>query len=271
MRRIVQLQQRSFGALKKPDNLDLPYLFENQYHIIKTREKTNSNMLQQMKQFLTNDSQNLQLGFKYAYLTLLKAISQKDYDLVGGCCEQSMYKAFAQGMDQLKVKGFNTEIMNEHNHKMELELVDFHNYYGASIDRNENKKKSIKEFNNFLMDVPNITMYTSGSALSSLQSMIGMAQKGKGNNPLKISGLTIEMIVRFKTNFKLNILNENNDKLISNDKARDDELHFVKFEGAYPEFEFSPDSMKKSLTTFNFRDWTIVDFDNKLLGNPHIQ
>lgn len=44
----------------------------------------------------------------------------------------------------------------------------------------------------------------------------------------------------------------------------------MKFEGAYPEFEFNPQNLKESLTTFNFRDWTIVDFDDKLKGNPHI-
>ena len=125
------------------------------------------------------------------------------------------------------------------------------------------------------MEIPNVTLYTSGSPLASLQNMMGFKKgtiPGPGSSPLKISGLTIEMIVKFKTNFKLNLLSKSNggSKLISNDQLRDEELHFVKFEGAYPEFEFSPDALKKSLTSFNFRDWTIVDFDDTLKGNPHI-
>ena len=118
------------------------------------------------------------------------------------------------------------------------------------------------------MDIPNITIYTKGSPLASVQNMMGF-NKNSTNN-LKIDGLTIEMIIKFRTNFKLNLFSKDGSKLISNDAMRDEEVHYVKFEGAYPEFEFSPESLKKSLSTFNFKDWTIVDFDNYLQGNPHI-
>lgn len=39
------------------------------------------------------------------------------------------------------------------------------------------------------------------------------------------------MTVKFKTNYKLNIISKEGRKLISNDDLIDEEVHFVKFEG----------------------------------------
>lgn len=100
--------------------------------------------------------------------------------------------------------------------------------------------------------------------------MMGFGRKTEKGAPPKLEGLTIEMIVKFKTNYKLNLFSKTGDKLISNKDAKDEEVHFVKFEGMYPEFELSPDALRKSMQNFAFSDWTIVDFDNFLKGNPHI-
>ena len=59
-------------------------------------------------------------------------------------------------------------------------------------------------------------------------------------------------------------------KLIPASKERDDEIHFVKFEGIYPEFELTLESISKGMTDIGFKDWTIVDFDDFLKGNHHI-
>ena len=71
-------------------------------------------------------------------------------------------------------------------------------------------------------------------------------KKGNGKD-LKIDGLTVEMIVKIKTNFKLNLFDKSRNQIISNNMATNEEVHFVKFEGIYPEFEFSPEALKKSL------------------------
>ena len=52
------------------------------------------------------------------------------------------------------------EIVNERNHTWNMEVIDFHNFLGVEIDRKANQKKGIKEFSPFMMDIPNITMYT---------------------------------------------------------------------------------------------------------------
>ena len=90
-----------------------------------------------------------------------------------------------------------------------------------------------------------------------------------------IEGMTIEILTRIRTNCKLNLVTpvsegNSSDKLIPNSKTTDDEIHFVKFEGFYPTFELSPESLKKGPLSLEFKDWTIVDFDDFLKGNTHL-
>lgn len=86
--------------------------------------------------------------------------------------------------------------------------------------------------------------------------------------------MTLEIIVKIRTNYKLDIFDSSNSSsLIPTTRTIDDELHFVKFEGFYPTFEFTPETLLKGaggLGTLEFRDWTIVDFDDYLKGNEHI-
>lgn len=49
----------------------------------------------------------------------------------------------------------------------------------------------------------------------------------------------------------------------------ENEYHFVKFEGCLPPLEMNMDAIKKAAMNFELQDWTITDFDNCLLGNPH--
>jgi hypothetical protein len=98
--------------------------------------------------------------------------------------------------------------------------------------------------------------------------------RGKGE-PMIIEGMTIEIFTKIRTNLKLNLVaaDSTSDKLVPANKHSEDEIHFVKFEGFYPTFELSPENLMKganALSTKKFRDWTIVDFDNFLNGNPHL-
>jgi hypothetical protein len=122
-----------------------------------------------------------------------------------------------------------------------------------------------------MMDLPNITMYSPSNPMQMMGSMF--KARGKGE-PMVIDGMTIEIFTKIRTNLKLNLASENSsDKLVPANKQMEDEIHFVKFEGFYPTFELSPENLMKganALSTKEFRDWTIVDFDNYLKGNPHL-
>ena len=99
-----------------------------------------------------------------------------------------------------------------------------------------------------------------------MQSMFKSRGSGK---PLVIEGLTIEIVTKIRTNYKLN-LKEVDKQLIPKTKEIDDEIHYVKFEGFYPTFELSQESLKNGPLNLEFRDWTIVDFDDFLKGNNHL-
>ncbi len=84
-------------------------------------------------------------------------------------------------------------------------------------------------------------------------------------------GMTIELIVKITTNYKLNLVEPSGQKLILPGNTRDEEVHFVKFEGIYPDFEISRQNMGRPIgDAYEFKDWTIVDIDNYLKGNSHI-
>ena len=152
-----------------------------------------------------------------------------------------------------------------------MEVVDFHNYLGVEIDRKANRAKGIKEFAPFMMDLPNMTIYTPSNPMQAMAPIF--KQKTKGG-PMIIEGATMEILVKVRTNYKLDLVESStSSSLIPSSKLVDDELHFVRFEGCYPAFEFSPEKLMKGplgLDTLQFRDWTIVDFDDFLKGNGHL-
>lgn len=82
--------------------------------------------------------------------------------------------------------------------------------------------------------------------------------------------MTIEYLVRIKSNYKLNLIDKNGDKIISSSNEKDYEVHFLRFEGLYPNFEFTPSTMMSKMRDFDILDWTITDVDDFLKGNPHI-
>lgn len=95
-----------------------------------------------------------------------------DYSSIGSACEGNLYNVFATSMDKMRERKVTLELLNNNNHTWNLEVVDFHNYLGVNIDRKENKKKGIKEFAPFMMDIPNMTMFTSANPLTAIQHLI---------------------------------------------------------------------------------------------------
>jgi len=93
-----------------------------------------------------------------------------------------------------------------------------------------------------MMDLPNMTLYTPANPLNAMQALF----KSRGSGPMVIEGMTIEILTKIRTNYKLNLVtpeSPTNNKLITKSKQIDDEVHFVKFEGFYPTFELSPESL----------------------------
>lgn len=201
---------------------------------------------------------------------MIKSIAEFDYSTVSQATEGQLYNAFAEGMDQIRDKKYKLELLNERNPTWNFEVIDFHNFIGVEIDRKTCKQKGLREFSPFMMDLPNITVYTPGNPMQAMQSIFKSRGSGK---PLSIEGMSLEIVAKIRTNYKLNVCDGSMNKLVTQGKENEDEVHFAKFEGFYPTFELSPENLMKGgagLGSIEFRDWTIVDFDNFLKGNPHL-
>ena len=91
------------------------------------------------------------------------------------------------------------------------------------------------------MDIPNLKLFGPSNPMKMAQ----MFMKAKGpNSPIQLNNLTIDFILKIKTNYKLNMILKDGTKLINNDDNVDDELHYVKFEGLFPNFELSPSALQ---------------------------
>ncbi len=67
------------------------------------RAGTNPKMLDAIKSFVMNDTKTqLAVGFKFAYQTLIKSLSEFDYSTVSQATEGQLYNSFAEGMDQIR-------------------------------------------------------------------------------------------------------------------------------------------------------------------------
>jgi hypothetical protein len=198
-------------------------------------------------------------------------LADQDYDTISHACEGNLSKAFALGLDTLREKKLKLNLLNERNHTWHMEVLDFHNYLGVEIDRKANRAKGIKEFAPFMMDLPNMTIYTPSNPMQAMASLFKQKTKGW---PMVVDGMTMEIVVKVRTNYKLDLVDPSSPStLIPTSKSVDDELHFLRFEGFYPTFEFAPETFMKgpgALDTLQFRDWTIVDFDDYLKGNGHL-
>jgi hypothetical protein len=126
--------------------------------------------------------------------------------------------------------------------------------------------------NPFFMDMKNFEFYMPKNPLALAGKFLN-APKGPDGKPVrKMEGVTIEVLVRFCTRTKVAVKGYDPDTEESYylGQNRDEEYHFVKFEGSLPPIEINLEKMKEIAKNMVIEDWTITDFDNCLKGNPHI-
>jgi len=98
-------QRRCFGFLELPDGLNLPYQFKNQATLAFSTESKDPKIFDTMSRFLSSNHNNIRDGFIFAYTVLLKAVAELDYDTIDSGCEFTLYRGFADGLDQVRSKG----------------------------------------------------------------------------------------------------------------------------------------------------------------------
>ena len=154
--------------------------------------------------------------------------------------------------------------------KLHIDLIDFHQFAGVKICREQNRKDGIKLANPFFMDLPNFSFYMPSNPMSLAKSFFGNQKNEK--QPLMINNITLEVLVRIRSNLKLVLgtLDQKTKETLYMGAPQENEFHFLKFEGCLPPIEMSLDAIRKAAQNFELSDWTITDFDNCLDGNPHV-
>ena len=71
---------------------------------------------------------------------------------------------------------------------------------GAKISREECKRLGLNIVNPFFLSSPNIDIYSSGNPLTAAAMLL---RQKLVKEPMKIENLTLEVLVRFRTNYKL--------------------------------------------------------------------
>ena len=94
-----------------------------------------------------------------------------------------------------------------------------------------------------LFDVPNFSLYLPSNPMQ-VASMLFNSKTGK--EPLKIQNATLEVVLKIRTNLKLVVDNIDEKTMESKylGRLRDEEFHFVRFEGCLPPVEMTLDSLR---------------------------
>ena len=188
-------------------------------------------------------------------------------------CEQTLALKFIEGKKALLKENSNRlQVLNKASmmNRLQIDLIDFHQFAGVKISRAQNRKDGIKLANPFFMDLPNFSFYMPANPMQLASAFFGKQTNEK--KPLMINNITLEVLVRIRTNIKLTLtsLDPKTKETIYLGTPHENEFHFLKFEGCLPPIEMSMEAIKKAAQNFELSDWTITDFDNCLSGNPHI-
>lgn len=128
---------------------------------------------------------------------------------------------------------------------------------GADINRGKNKLAGLKGIDSGLFEngaVPNFRMFTT-SKLDYLTLNVNL-----------------QLLVRVESNLKLNIFdNESEERFMKSDQISQNEIHFLLMEGIIGGIEAEEITSGHFDTSRHIKDWTVVDIDHFLKGNPHVQ
>ena len=88
--------------------------------------------------------------------------------------ERQLLNKFLDQLDYMRDNKLKMTLLNENlNSKskpLEMKLVDFNNYIGASVDRAENKKNGLREASPFFMNLPNVKVFVPSNPLEMLKN-----------------------------------------------------------------------------------------------------
>lgn len=235
-----------------------PYVFENQTNSIFPYTEFPEQYKNMGMSFLYAPKFQLKDGFYFAYQSLLKSISQEDNEMIDAFCESNLANEFNDSLADLRSDGLSLDLINEKNHSFELDLVGIQQLVGPKLDRKLNKGFKPMDLSRFM-----------GAGTKDVIKVLAPTSN------IDTIPLSLAMILKVKTNLKLNVVDKDRKGMIDYDDYGDEEVHFIRFESTFKEIEFSFQGFKETMRIlkegdFEFEDWIISDFDHRLSGNPFI-
>lgn len=203
-------------------------------------------------------------GFGLAYLQLLKAISERNTEVLQACLEGSLYKAIARSLVEFDLSKQTLRLVNE----TAPVTVALHNssiHIGPFIDRAKNatltRTKSMRQNEQFTR-VKNVMIYKDPAALFTMPS-----------------SFLLQLDCLIKSKAKL-VLEDELGNVVKGRKDESEEEHLLRFEVACPKtqgfFRIYANFIRFVLYAagderedYPFRDgqWVISDLDAELKGN----
>ena len=200
------------------------------------------------------------------YRALHQGIAERDMSTLSSICEQNLRTSFSEFFDALDEEDCQIEAVSiaeeEEEKAPTLEIVDYQLVYGAvSMSREQNRINNLYEIP-WAAPTANSTLLM--AAMKQLSDMDDIC-------------VHLQFMVKVQSPLSLRIINrKTQEKFEGADGVK--ETHFLKMEGI-----LGSANIRESF--WNYRkitplvdvdpdlpatDWTIVDFDNYLRGNPHI-
>jgi uncharacterized protein YukE len=111
----------------------LPYKIGNNYNnLVTTRPTTNLSQLQAVSKFVHSSEKDIALGFSVAYKSLLKAIVERDEEMIDQMCEGDLADKFIASFDKWQRNSHGLELVLQNYAESELltqrlkfDVIDF--------------------------------------------------------------------------------------------------------------------------------------------------
>ena len=175
-------------------------------------------------------------------------------------CEKTLFREFSQGLTEVNYNFQNAEVLNFNDDSnvervvdaMDVRVVDFYSFLGASIERNDNRATGLYEMSH---------------GRKNLRAFIPENVSWGDKLPMNM-----QILVRIESNIKLNLFTQEGQALIED--PAETEVHYMQLEAMQTAYTIAFPTFFKELWRERrnkmpvFKNWTITDFDHCLRGNP---
>ena len=174
--------------------------------MIRRKETTTDKEIEFWSSFGLNDQ------FISAYENLLEGVSKNDSGVIEKICEKRLVREWQKGISLVHEDKTEIELIKG---ETKVEVVDFHRAIGAYIDRETNLDMRVM-VNPMRNKKKNFSLY----------SPVNIGKKDHLDYMIEIC----QLLVRFETSTKLNLVNHDGTKMIKNEENDEKEVHFALFE-----------------------------------------